>query len=312
MIRKEIIVLFLVTMLAMGCTDGDSSSTSTSEPFIGGTSSLDIRFEPGAPPDEVYAGNQYPFDIIVNIDNPGEYDVERENVRVKLVGVEPGLFGINELEKNPLDDMMATKKDSEGNIIEGSQSTVEYTSLNYQEDLDAAIDNLPIKAEICYKYGTKARSNICIKEDVLDNQESDICTVNEMKDVKNSAGPIQITELREAAQGTNKIVMSFKVTHLGSGEVYEQESFCPDERSSKNRVWLDINTDLVGLTCTGISGGSETSGVVNLGTTGERTVRCTMDVSNVVTDYEKSVSFELVYDYMKSIATSLTIRPNLG
>ncbi|MFP4111664.1 MAG: hypothetical protein ACLFPQ_03275 [Candidatus Woesearchaeota archaeon] len=309
--RKESILLFIVAMLFIaGCTDGNDNSSGSVVPFIGGTDSVDIMFEEGAPPGEVYAGNQYPFDIIVTMNNVGEYDVNAEDVRVTIGGFNPALFGLDELQKSPLDDLIATKKDPEGNILEGTTSSVEFLDLNYQDNLDATIGNLPVVADVCYKYGTKARAKICVKKNVLSTKGDSICDINGEKSVQNSAGPVHITELKEAAQGTNKLVISFKVVHLGDGQVYVPESFCPDERGSENRVWLDINTGLEGLQCTGITSGSSTSGEVNLGVNGERTVRCTLDLSNIATDFEQSMSFELVYDYFKTLETGLTVRPN--
>jgi hypothetical protein len=312
--KKILFVLFLSTLLIMGCSGSRDSGNSDTTPFIGGTSSVDVMFEEGAPPAEVYAGQQYPFDIIVNLDNSGEYDIAKEDIKVKIVGLEPSLFGFTELEKNPIDDLPGTRKDSEGNVIDGAMSTVEFTNLNYQEDLDATIDGLPIKADVCYKYGTKARAKVCVKQDVLDKKKSDICVINEEKTVFNSAGPIQISSLQETAQGTNKLAFSFTVSHVGVGSTYSMGSGCPNERGDENKVWINIDAGLEGLVCSGITpdAGSTTAGVVNLGATGERTVRCTLDVSNVATDFEKSVSFEMVYDYKKDVSTSLTIRPNLN
>lgn len=311
--KKELIVLFIMAMFIAGCTT-DSGSTSDTTPFIGGTQNVEISFEEDAPPAEVYAGNQYPFDIILNLDNQGEYDVMMADMSVQITGVEPGLFGLSQLQQQPQDDLLGTKKDVDGNIIDGSTTIVEFTDLNYQEDLDATIDNLPIRANVCFQYGTKARSKLCVKQDVLDRKDSDICLVNEEKNVHSSAAPVQITQLRETAQGTNKLAFTFTVKHMGLGYLYNRGTDCADDRTNENKVWINIDTGLQGLTCSGITpdGGSTTSGTVNLGTNGERTLRCTLDVGSVVTDFEKSISFELIYDYQKFVETALTVRPNLG
>jgi hypothetical protein len=316
--KKEMIVLFIIAALAVllaGC-GGTGTTTSDTDPFIGGTSSLDISFEKDAPPAEVYAGNQYPFDIVVKLVNTGEYDVKKEDVKVKLLGVEPTLFGISQLEKNAVDDLLATKKSPEGSIINGVESQVEFTNLNYQQNLDATINDLPIKADVCFKYGTKIRSKICVKKDVLDNKKSSICTINEPKTVYNSAGPVQVSELIESAQGTSKLAFTFSVKHDGTGYIYSKGSKCPEVRGEENKVWINVDAGLTGLSCTGITPDGTTSsgisGTINLGENGDKTIRCTLDVSNAATDFEKSISMELVYDYKKDISTSLTIKPNVN
>jgi hypothetical protein len=316
--KKIIFVLMLIaTLIISGCGGGDTSTTTSSgNPYVGGTSSVNIKFEEGAPPNEVYAGNQYPFEIIVDLDNNGEYDINKNELEVKLIGIEPTLFGksAGDLTKKSTEDLYGAKKDSEGNTIAGSQTIIEFANLKYITDLDAAITDLPIKADVCFKYVNKARGQICIKKDVLDTKKSDICTINEDKTVDNSGGPIQITNIKETALGQSKIAFSFTVKQVGTdGSVYRHDTnLCTEDREHENKVHLKLTAEQLAMSCTGLTldAGSSTSGLVNLGINGERIVRCVVDVSQIATDYEKSIGFEMTYDYKKHASTTLTIRPN--
>ena len=116
--------------------------------------------------------------------------------------------------------------------------------------------------------------------------------------------------MQETAQGSNKIVLSFDVKHSGSGSVFKDGSGCPEnDRANEEKVWLEVDKDssLSGLACTGLSEGTATTGYVNL-MGGERTIRCTYDVTNAATDYEQSISFEMKYAYSADISSSITIR----
>src|SRR3990167_5149663 len=82
--RKEVFALVLAfALLLAGCKggSGDSGTSSSSTPYIGGTEALRIGFQEGAPPTETvdnpYApvtGELSKFDVSLKLENVGEYD----------------------------------------------------------------------------------------------------------------------------------------------------------------------------------------------------------------------------------------------
>ena len=51
---------------------------------MGGSDGVIINFEEAAPPEEVYDGGDFPFGVVVNLKNEGEFDVPKEDIDVVL------------------------------------------------------------------------------------------------------------------------------------------------------------------------------------------------------------------------------------
>ncbi len=306
---RIILILCLISLLLIsinGCKKQQAGISQT-DPFVGGTTGLLLDFVQDAPPDEVFDSGEFPFDVELKITNDGEYDVVKEKCRVKMKGVKPSDFGMSELDfvKYPGDNLDAKKKDSEGAIIEGITSYVTFSGFSYMGQV-VGNTNYPLVADVCYKYGTKVLSQLCVTEDLL-KEGSGVCTVNEEKQIFNSGAPVQITEFVESARSREMIAFTFKIVHKGNGEIYGRDSDCDISRANENKVWIDVQTDMVGTECTGLSGGTATSGYVTL-YSGERVVRCSQPVTRE-TDYVKSVNINLEYDYLEDISTTVLVKP---
>ena len=321
MFRRFILTLVIITLMA-GCATDEGGDTEGS-PFIGGTTGILISFADGAPPDVVYDGGQYPFDIDVILKNKGEYTVPAARANVKITGIYSRDFSNVTLGHNVTDELVKTEKDSEGNIIEGTEYHAEFEGLSYAGILDG---NTPftIKADVCYEYGTTVNSKICIREDLLDPTKEGVCKVTESKTVYNSGAPVQVTSIDEQAVGTNKIAFIFKVEKMGNGNIYRSPYYgeyappsqCYEEREHENKVWVKVdaqNNELnSALSCSGLkdnAGFDPSEGTIKL-YNGERTVRCTLDLeqAGVSGDFEKVIKINLLYDYKEDISTSLLVK----
>ncbi len=302
------IQLFTITLilLAVGCTNDGNTGTSLSDPYIGGNTGLLIKFVEESPPDEVYAGGDFYFDVLVELENEGEYDISKEDVIVTLSGINAEEFGKeeSELTKNPEDDLEARQKEN-GDILDSPPVYVEFTELNRMEDFSGNL--YTIRADVCYKYGTNAISNICIKSDNLDDKDG-VCTVNEEKKVYSSSGPVQITGLEENARAKDKIGFTFTVEHKGNGNIYMLDSDCGKEnrRANQDKVYLSIKTGLDGLECSGLRDGTSTEGYVTLHG-GDRIITCTQTV-DTSSDYEKPVEIEILYEYEDNAETTVLVK----
>ena len=148
---KKTILIFIIGLLLIltGCEQEDTTSATT--PFLGGTTGLLINFLEDAPPQEVYDGGAFPFDIVVKLKNDGESDVLAQDAQVKISGLNPTEFSKqpSELIKNPDEDLIRTYKDAEGNIVEGTITYVSFEGFNYAGRMSGNLQ-FPIRADVCY------------------------------------------------------------------------------------------------------------------------------------------------------------------
>jgi hypothetical protein len=316
--KIALILLLLVVLLGIGadkstnsgCSSGGKAKTpSKVDPYIGGTRGLTIQFEDGYPPSEVYDNGQFPFDIDVKLENVGEYDIDKENVVVKISGINPDDFGVTEnflIKEGVGENLPATRKDAEGNIIESNPVHVIFKDLNFKKKLEGNF-NPPLRADVCYLYGTNAISDVCVVENVLVNDKDAVCQVSEDKVVFNSGGPVQVTDFKEMARGQGKVGFSFTLKHKGNGKIFSPWTKCTNDISHKNRVGVIVKTNLPGLTCTGLSEQEGATEGVAILYNGERTITCTQEVSGKLA-YENRVEIGVRYDYLEDVSTTLLVK----
>jgi len=304
--RKFIMFLFIL-LFSFGCTT-QTKTTTISDPFIGGTTGLKLDFVEGAPPEDAYDKGTYPFDVAVILENIGETSVKKEDVLVKISGFDPTDFGKSQdfMQQHPEDDLSKTYKNSEGRVIEGMTTTVEFNSFSYNQDLTGNTP-FPIRASVCYTYGTTANAIICYREDILDiaNDEDALCEINEDKTVYNSGAPVHVENFKETARGTNKIGFNFDIKHKGSGDIFEKNSVCDDtDRKLEDVVYVTVDTGIPGLSCSSLDTGTE--GPIKL-YNDHKTISCTQEVTSPA-DYEKPVTITVEYDYEEDKTTEIVIK----
>jgi len=234
MIKKislSIIVLLLLAISLVGCNSGGgTSTTSSSSPFIGGTDSISFEFMEETPPSEVYDKGQQPFEVTLNLENNGEFDVPKEDIKIKLSGFYPGDFNNPTIELNPEEDLDKSYIDPDGDTEKGTITYVNFQGFNFAGSL-AGNNEYTIRAEISYKYGTIAQADLCVLEDLTpNNDEEEVCEVNENKPVDSSSAPIQIEDFEEEVAGTRKVKFSFDIVHRGSGLVSQLGSDCDNKK----------------------------------------------------------------------------------
>jgi len=93
-VRFKIVLLVLIASVVFiaGCVQGDDLVTG---PFVGGTNGLTIGFGQDAPPDRVFDNNEEDFDIIIEVENVGEFDIPEDKVIVTLSGIDVRDFGLS-------------------------------------------------------------------------------------------------------------------------------------------------------------------------------------------------------------------------
>lgn len=306
---KLFAIIALISIFLVGCTGGGSEGISKTDPFIGGTTGIAINFAEGSPPAEVFDAGNYPFDIVVTLENKGEYTVPKEDVLVTISGILPSQFDVTEsqLSTNPEEDLESTRKDSEGDVIKGPPVYVTFDGLNHKDKLEGN-QQFPIRADVCYTYENQAVSHICVLKDNIDPEKDAVCKVNEAKNTWNSGGPVQVTNFKEDPRSKNKVGFSFKVTHSGTGLIYRHESTCSEEvKTDEDKVWVEVESEADGtLRCSGLSGGSDTTGYVRL-YGGDILVMCTLEV-NTNAAYQTPVDIKLRYDYKQVQSANILVK----
>jgi hypothetical protein len=304
--KKYAIALFICALLfLMGCEGGEGEEPVAGAPFLGGTNGILVNFE-NSPPPEVFDGGDFPFDVIVKLKNSGEWDVPKEKVRVKLSGIRAEQFGLieSDLTKNSPDDLPKRQRDATGKLLESPPVFVEFNNLNHAETITGSELTYPIRANVCYRYGTEAVSKLCVRENILNPQTGGVCTINEDKTVYNSGAPVQVSDFSESARASDKVGFSFTVGHQGTGDLYEQDTLCNKERTFEDKVYVKVDIGMPGLSCSGLGGGIE--GPVKL-FGGSKPITCTVTIPSP-SDYELPVTITLGYDYEVGQSTQILVK----
>ncbi|MBT3721057.1 hypothetical protein HN789_07475 [archaeon] len=311
---KLLLFLVVVSFLLMGqegCQSGGNGggeSKNKIDPYIGGTRGLSIQYAEGAPPSEVFDNKQWTFDVEVKLNNVGEADVDKDDVLVKLSGLNPADFGKTEssfIKRGINEDIYSTRKDFEGNVIEAPEVYVTFTGLTFQDELSGN-QEFPVRADVCYTYETEAQADGCIREDVLSVDADAVCQVNEEKTVYNSGAPIQVTAFQEQSSGSDKVRYLFTIEHQGTGRVFLPRSECPSGRSSENKIHFKIESNVADLNCNGLIDGSGKEGNILLNN-GQRVLQCVQQTKSNL-DYIDKVQITLSYDYKEFFEQPLLIK----
>lgn len=301
-------ILTIGLFLIVSCA-GEQKGAFT--PFLGGTTGIFIEFAEGSPPDEVTDKSSFDFDVLVSLRNDGEYDIDKEDIKVNLYGIRPEDFGssLDELtNQHPEDDLTGRGRDTEGNIIEGVPIYVKFPpgeeeQLNYVSELVGDRKQFIFRANICYKYQTIGMAQYCVLRDLINVRENAVCDPTQAKTIFSSGAPVQLTNFRQSVAGKDKISFSFDIVHRGNGYIFEYgdadspAATCPSDpgprRRNEDRVYITVDPGMGSISCSGLEGNS---GFVKL-SNGMRAVFCTISLSPDRSDFEKELKVTLDYNY---------------
>lgn len=311
--KKILLIIMVAALLTItACGEGETVNTGATG-FVGGTQGIQMKFMTNTPPAMVEGAGIESFDVIVELENKGEYEVLKEDITVKLEGFSATAFNTtNEaLTQNPEDDLFAVRKNADGTIISSPPIPAMFENLNYQ---DTVMANMPftIRAKACYGYETTALSNICVKENFNDDRPGDICAVMGTKTVSNSGAPVQVTHIRQSPVGRDKTTITFGIQKRDtnpSGKVSRIGSDCGTASTQENMVFVTLS-GFEGpgneVRCIGLTDGTGTSGYVRLNEGQPREISCTI----ILTDRNPRVqpfSIRVGYDYSTYIDKQLIV-----
>lgn len=331
-----IALLVCLILLVSACKrSGVSTGSAPRTPFIGGTAGLTINFEKDSPPPEVTDDESFSFNAIVKLKNDGEAKIDRNDIRLKLVGFDPSDFGSDFLlvkEVKPDDTLEPKKRDAEGNIVDGTTTFATFpeggAGANFVPKKFSGNTEFTFRADVCYNYKTEANAKLCILKDMLNIRDDSICRPTAVgtsgRTIFSSSAPVQVTNFRQSVIGKDKISFSFDIVLSGNIDIFESKDrktpssgfdvACPREararREVENSVFVEIReivTDpiIINPKCGGLDGG--TTGVVRL-VSGRRTITCTADLVQDRLDLEKVMGINLQYNVLDNKETRVLVK----
>ena len=332
--KRYVVIALLVCsiLLVSACKQGGASTGGAPRtPFIGGTSGITINFEKDSPPPEVTDDESFAFEAIVRLKNEGEATVDRNDIRVNLIGFDPDDFGkkfADLRDKQPDDTLQSKKRDAEGNIIEGNPTFVSFPSNvdSFKPTKFSGNTEFTFRAEACYLYKTEANTKVCVLKDMINVNDRSFCKPIGTKTIYSSAAPVQITNFRQTVVGANKLSFSFDIVLSGNVDIFWSRSSditpssrfdvaCPSaprtRREMDNQVKVEITEipedPILGsnIKCGGLESGFK--GIVKL-INGRRTMTCTADVATDRNDLEKTVGINLMYNVLDNKETKILIK----
>ncbi|MAG38883.1 hypothetical protein CMO90_02235, partial [Candidatus Woesearchaeota archaeon] len=226
--KKEFVLIIASLFLLIAC--GEQASTTTAEKtFIGGTTGLLVEFIEGEPPAEVTDGGVTPFTVTVKLENKGEAFVAGENVSFALKGFYASDFGVNTSDLVMISEEDVLKNEINPDTGEAINSPPVYVTFPSQFNFLGELSGnqvFPFVVDVCYQYKTIANTELCIKENLLDRTNTEICEVSGVKNIENSGGPIQITRFEEYTSGKNAVSFTLNVKNMGNGLFSQVGSLC--------------------------------------------------------------------------------------
>ncbi len=331
--KKYYVVAFLIclVLLVSACKGKSGAATggAPKTPFLGGTAGLTMIFLKGSPPPEVTDDESFAFNAILSLKNDGEFKVDRNNVKVNLVGFDPADYGkdFNDLrDAVPDDDLLPRLKDAEGIIKEGTTTTVTFPKggSDFIPRKFPGNTEFTFRAEACYFYKTLSTSKLCVLRDMINIRDGAVCNPNTARTTFSSSGPVQISNLRQNVIGKDKISFSFDISLNGNVDIFSSadsinpssgfDSACPKDpkkrRQAESRVLVEIteipNDPIVtNFKCGGLDNGAKGNVIL---VNNRRTITCTAELVADRNDLEKSIGINAEYNVLDNKETKVLVK----
>lgn len=326
------IALLICLILLVSACKGSGAATGGAprKPFIGGTAGITMNFLKDNPPPEVTDDESFNFNAVLELKNDGEFRVDKNEIRVNLVGFDPNDFGrtFDDLRDNQPDDNLESKKiDAEGNIIQGNPTVVTFPrgGGTFIPRKFSGNTEFTFRADACYHYKTEANTKLCILKDMINIRDNTICRPTSSRTIYSSSAPVQVQNFKQSVVGKDKLAFSFDIVLSGNVDIFWDrtsdttpssgfDSACPRDararRERENNVKVEIteipvDPVVTSLKCGGLDNGA--TGVVTL-VSGRRTVTCTVELVNDRLDLEKTMGIHLNYNVLDDKDTKILIK----
>ncbi|MEK6905138.1 MAG: hypothetical protein AABX24_01930 [Nanoarchaeota archaeon] len=210
--RKTIITTLVIALLFITACQQQQQQTTTGA-YLGGTQGILAQFEPfGVEENGIYAiFDEESFPLELTLRNKGEYQIQPDEVSVKLLGPSQEEFSNMkswELKNNqPLEGISEL-------VPEGGEETMGFASeAKYAKEVAGMVEREWF-ANIEYHYQTYLLiPEVCLKEDLTDQR---VCTVKQAKTFFVSGAPITVKAVEEDTAGKGVVALKILVSNAGA------------------------------------------------------------------------------------------------
>ena len=216
---KRVIMQIIVIMSILLFVSSCSFSTDKTRAPAGGNLGIDLFFEEGYPPQQIYETSLIPVEI--RLRNTGAYTIPAGKLEVYLTGYDP----------NMIRGLVQNKKVGDPIEHAGDEYVYEtYVNLGEGKINKGIFDdylteiNPTLQITACYPYQTKASVEVCIDPDLYGtNEKRGECTSG-VRQVTNTPGPLAVSgvTLTPLSMQDNELEIRFDitVTNRGPGTVW--------------------------------------------------------------------------------------------
>lgn len=301
--KKLVIGILLIIVMFTSAECGKKQDTSAGA-FLGGTNGVVMSFKETAPTDAFQVDDTVPVKVV--LENKGEYNLNPGDAKVRIFGINPTNFNLEEASKYV--SLKSSLKGADKEFFpEGGVQELDLGEIKYKLDV-LGQENHVLRARLCYPYQTNGIVNICVKSSLLEETEEGICSIDGEKIVSGdiSSGPVQVTSITEETRGRNQVKVNIKLENKGGGKIYSINDDCQDlEENSIKKIDSENKVIVKVLEPDKIKCGPEESSEVEVTLRdGQYTLTCWKDVDNA---YETKLKLELDYLYVSEISKELTI-----
>lgn len=312
---KKIFLIAVVSLglIIAGCSDGSGGSGSGGsgelDQYRGGSDFVSIELESGSPPEVVYDDSTFPFDIILRVENEGEWDIEANSLRMVLEGFSSQRWG--EIEDNFILSNQLVGYDSFFDI-EGDFEYISFDNIEYKEPLTQNTFTHNYRVRTCFPYGTKVAFTTCINNDARrsSDDESALCEGFSQREFSVSSGPLGVeTVEQQVVNGRLRLIFTIDHLEFENDEVslYSPQSLDEScnlrEGVRETQVEDNIKISLVDSVVGEFSCSS--NGEVRFPSS-QRKVTCEADISDLETQ-EIPMVMNLEYEVEKSFRDSILV-----
>ncbi len=296
-------ILLITSCGPQGATQNPTDTAAALKQVQTGSQGVEVSLLPNFPPSTLY--DQDELNIILNINNKGNYNLDAGSCFVQVTGFDPNIIrgGLN------IPRSCAEKVGSlEGKNIynlQGGSNQVELKSSSIYLPEGTFEFNPTLDFRTCYNYHTKASPAVCVDPALYQiAADQKVCIPKPVGVGGGQGAPVGISSVNVNMVGS-RAVFDISVQNLGGGKVLSPYS---DLQGCSQPLSFD-DIDRVAYTVQ-FPGGSlidckPNGGVIRLNN-GNGKIICTFNVPGT-SAYESPLLIDLDYNYMQSFKKTIKI-----
>lgn len=240
--RKYLLLLLVSIIFVSSCAQGDSRKAQFQD-YHQGSEGLRMRFLPQAPPARIFDQDPSAFNVQVELQNRGTFEVRGSDLLLTLGGFDRQIIPVPQHPQNHFSiDLQGRSPVFPEGGIDIAQWRVP-GRINLPDNTDLYTPRIKVTA--CYRYQTQAAPVICLDPTPYSTvSQDDICSVNEVTISAGQGAPVAVTRVDPTifAPSSGKVAQ-FKiyVQNVGGGKVLSPDSGVLSRCASGDLIASDEN-----------------------------------------------------------------------